>query len=162
MTQKTERILWSIGALCVVLAVVGWRYGVPTTGTATGAEPAATPTIMMFHDSQIAAAGQQTTTHNPFRLNRSPANVPFGTPDVPPAPPPPPPPSPLATVALKGIVGGPPWRAILSGVPGRERNVVVNTGDTLGGIRIKQVRHDRIILADKDSAITLTLRRVWQ
>jgi hypothetical protein len=95
---------------------------------------------------------------DPFRLNRRPSAVPYGS--VPPESTPQPR-AVLPELRLAGVIG-PPWRAMLDGVPGRTETVVVAEGDTLGGLRVRAIRNGRIELSTSDTTWTLTMRRTWQ
>lgn len=95
----------------------------------------------------------QVIATDPFRLDRRPAEVPFG-----------------ATVAtanpvqvaptVSGILG-PPWKAVLEGVAGRQGSVLVAKGDTLGGLRIISVREDQVVIQAKDTTWRLGVRKAW-
>lgn len=69
-------------------------------------------------------------------------------------PPLPPRPEPV----LQGVVGGPPWQAIVAGIPGREGGVVVVPGDTVGGMKVRSVGRESAVLVAKDTTYSLTLK----
>lgn len=60
---------------------------------------------------------------------------------------------------LRGIVGGPPWSAVVQGVPGREGAVVMRLADTLSGLRISAIRRDTVVVRSTDTTWTLSLPR---
>jgi hypothetical protein len=101
------------------------------------------------------------TSSDPFRLERRPSSVAYGAqPEEAPATPLPKPPKPK--LALAGIVGGPPWVALLDGVPGRNGSVVVHAEDTLAGLRVRAVGSRSITITGLDTTWKLTLKRPWQ
>jgi hypothetical protein len=109
-------------------------------------------------DSLLAAI-EVIAEGNLFRPDRS-------RPDsVPAAPlaagPPPPPAPPKAPLKLRGLIGGPPWDALIEGIPGHEGAVVARVGQTLGGITIRAVRRDTVIAQGMDTTWKLTLARSW-
>lgn len=107
----------------------------------------------------LRAAGEALVARDPFRLERRPSAVPY-SPALESAPPPPPrPPHPALVIA--GIVGGPPWEALLDGVPGRQGTVLVRRGDTLGGLRVRSVTKDTVRITGMDTTWVLTVRRAW-
>ncbi len=59
---------------------------------------------------------------------------------------------------LKGVVGGPPWQAIIGGVPGREAGAIVVAGDTVGGMKVRSVNRESAVLVAKDTVYSLTLK----
>lgn len=150
---------WLGGASGLLLALLLMR-------TAPGlAEPALTPTSApaLVLDKAVAVDSIATDViqRDPFRLSRRPSQVPFiadtlvaaVSAEAKPAAP---------ALLLAGIVGGPPWAAIIEGVPGREGPVVVYRGDTLAGLRVRDVRSDRAVVSSVDTTWVLTIKRTWQ
>lgn len=72
------------------------------------------------------------------------------------------PPSAKPRLVLRGVLGGPPWDAIVEGIPGREGSVVLRAGQSLGGITMRAVRRDTAYARGFDTTWTLTLARTWQ
>jgi len=62
---------------------------------------------------------------------------------------------------LRGILGGPPWDALVEGVPGRDGAVVLRVGQTMSGITLRAVRRDSAFASGFDTTWALSLRRVW-
>jgi hypothetical protein len=117
-----------------------------------------TPALVMFEGDSLDSAVANVVTHDVFRLERKPAtvaysNAPAGVVGAPT------PVIPAIRIALQGTIGGPPWSAILSGIPGHEGTVVVSAGDTLGGVSIRRVNRDSVIVRVKDSTWAVTIAR---
>ncbi len=73
-----------------------------------------------------------------------------------------PPPAPAKPpLALAGLLGGPPWNALIDGIPGRETGVLLQLGDSANGVRFVAVRGDTVVLAGFDTTWSLTARRPW-
>jgi hypothetical protein len=70
-------------------------------------------------------------------------------------------PAPLVAVVMRGVVG-PPWLALLDGVPERQGVVLVAQGDTLGSIHVVRVSADAVTLRSADSTWTLQLTSKWR
>lgn len=70
---------------------------------------------------------------------------------------PPKPPKPM--LSLRGILGGPPWDALIEGVPGHEGAVVLRVGQRSGDIIVRAIRRDTVFLQGMDTTWKLTLRR---
>lgn len=66
------------------------------------------------------------------------------------------------TLGLGGIVGGPPWEAILEGVPGHENALVVRQGDTIDQLHVLRIGRDTVIVTGLDTTWILTLKRPWR
>jgi hypothetical protein len=108
----------------------------------------------------LAAAAELLVARDPFRLERRPAVVAYD-PAAENAPPPSPRP-PRPALVVTGIIGGPPWEAVLEGIPGRQGSVLVRRGDTLAGLRVRAVGKDSVRIVGMDTTWTLIVRRAWQ
>jgi hypothetical protein len=62
-----------------------------------------------------------------------------------------------ARLTVRGIIGGPPWAAIIDGVPGKPPGTVVHVGDVFAAVRIRSIRARAVVVTTKDSTLTLTL-----
>ena len=60
-------------------------------------------------------------------------------------------PAPVYPVMLKAIVGGPPWLASLTGLPGEAGERVVRVGDTIGIVRVDGVSQSGVRLSTPDT-----------
>jgi hypothetical protein len=110
----------------------------------------------------LDSAAKAIALSDPFRLERAPSAVPYSAEEerAPVAPPPPKPPKPK--LALVGIVGGPPWVALLDGVPGQNGSVLLHAGDTIAGLRVRTLGPNGITITGLDTTWKLTLERPWQ
>lgn len=142
--------------LFATLACVGWLASAPARAvhprlaidrvSDLGAPPA----------ESIDAAARVAAETDPFRLDRRPSSVPY-RPDLEGVATPPKPPKPA--LALEGLVGN---AALIDGVPGRSATAIVHTGDTLGGLKIRRIGRDTVVVTGADTTWRLTLRHVWQ
>lgn len=98
---------------------------------------------------------QAVVGNDPFRFDRTPSSVPFGQIAVVAAPV-----GRAAPVApvVTGIVG-PPWRAALEGLSGRQDGLLVAAGDTIAGLRILAVGRDTVVITAPDITWRLPVRR---
>lgn len=62
-------------------------------------------------------------------------------------------------LVLQAIVGGPPWTAVLKGVPGRERPVVVAPGDVIDSLRVLRIDATVVSIAGPDTVWNLRLEQ---
>jgi hypothetical protein len=169
--RRMEALLWILTLAVVLLGWSRWRRAEPETRAPAGALSTTPPEPRRVPRDRLAAAGQTVTGGNPFRLDRAPAPIGFtqpgmmgmpgmeGMPGPIPEYAPPPPPRPQLLVS--GIVG-PPWQALLEGVPGREGAVVVKRGDVLGDLRIREITESVVVVASPDTTWRLAVRKPWQ
>lgn len=104
----------------------------------------------------IEAAAARVAETDPFRIERKPAAIAY-RPDLEGVAPPPKPPKPQ--LVLEGLVGG---AALINGAPGHPATAIVHVGDTLGGLRIRHIGRDTVIVSGSDTTWRLTLRHAWQ
>lgn len=111
-------------------------------------------------ETAIAAAEDVIVANDPFRLANEPALVrydPANESDV------------ATTIAgsarvrpnliLKAIVGGPPWQAVIDGLPGQPPNTVVRAGTAYDKLVARAVTRDSVVIQGPDTAWVLSFRR---
>ena len=102
-----------------------------------------------------------TIAHDPFRIARRPAAVPYDPLRVgqPPAPV-----LPKPTLGLVGIVwdGGADPTALLEGLPGVDGPRVVRAGEAIGALCVKGITPDRVVIVGLDTTWVLTVREPWK
>ena len=108
----------------------------------------------------LDSLGTVAVARNPFRITRRPATVAYDPlrPDpqyMAPAPPKP-------VLALVGIVAGEPPTAVIEGFPGVEGSRVVRVGDVIGGLRVRRIEANRVIVVGMDTTWTLAVREPWR
>jgi hypothetical protein len=163
-----ERLLWLVAAAAGVAAWTGSRAAAPRTPRPRIPSMEAPAAPRSFGPAVLAEAGRRVVDGDAFRLERRPASAAFqrqvpglqpGGPGMPFTPPPAPkfrPP-----LALTGIVG-PPWQALLEGIPNQQGAVVVRQGESYGDLRIRIVRPDLVVVQGPDTTWRLTLKPKWQ
>jgi hypothetical protein len=159
-----ELALWAGAIVLTVLAGARGRAVASALSSSTAPalpwEALGTSPVLVPRSDALVAASEALVARDPFRLERKPSDVAY-SPALEGAPPPPPRP-PRPALALAGIVGGPPWEALLEGIPGREGSTLVRRGDTLGGLRVRSITKDTVRIIGMDTTWTLTVRRAWQ
>lgn len=164
VTRRAERVMHVATAAAIGLAISGWLASQHVRGTPRALVPGAMPAAAksrLPRDS-IDAAAIATSDHDPFRLTHEPSEVPYTAEHVN-APPPTPPRLPPLT--LSGIIG-PPWVALLEGVPGHLGSLIAAQGDTvsrapLAVLVLRRVSRDTAVLAAADTTWKLTVREPW-
>jgi hypothetical protein len=107
----------------------------------------------------LAEAIAAIVSQDPFRIGRLPAITAYDPVRLaqPVAPPPPRP-----TLALVGVVHGPDPSAVVEGLPGVEGSRVVRVGDVVGGLRVKRIGNDRVVMVGIDTTWVLEVREPWK
>jgi hypothetical protein len=99
---------------------------------------------------------------NPFRIERSPTSQPYGAPETAAPPQVEVPAQPLPALRVGGIVGGPPWKALIEGIPGRESGLLLAAGEEWNGYRLVWVRGDSVMVITPDTTWILALKKAWR
>jgi len=158
MTSWRLEVALSVVALTLVLvAVHRWTR-------VSAAPPLAAATIVRAPQSGAALSAAMldeaalvATEQDPFRLSRTPSHLPFVTRRMVVSAPPP---TPFfrGPLVLKGIVGGPPWQAVIDGLPGQPPGTVVSAGNTFDKLVIRAVSRDTVVVQAPDTVWRLTLK----
>jgi hypothetical protein len=151
-----ERGLLAVAVGFATLAGVGWCASVPRSASTLRAGIGDVADIGVAAPESVDAAARVVAATDPFRLDRHPASVAY-RPELEGVAPPPKPPKPQ--LVLEGLVGG---AALIDGAPGHPATAIVHAGDTLGGLCIRRVGRDTVIVTGADTTWRLTLRRTWQ
>jgi hypothetical protein len=153
--MRVERGLLLVAVLFATIACVAWYTSMPPRVAARGAAIGHVTDDRVLPAESIDAAARIAAATDPFRLDRRPASVAY-RPDLEGVAPPPKPAKPQ--LILAGLVGP---AALLDGVPGRSATSIVHSGDTLGGLRIRRVGRDTVVVTAADTTWRLTLRHAW-
>lgn len=153
-----ERVAWVVCAL-------GTSFAIASLMKSTTASDPSTSSLQWLStasgEAQLDTApviADGIIENDPFRLSHRPSATPFradeengSAPVVQIARP---------TLVLNGVVGGPPWSAIITGLPGRDGNVVVRTGDTFGALTVRSIARAVVVVDGLDTTWHLSLAGV--
>jgi hypothetical protein len=161
--RQLRNSLWMLSIAALLTAPIGWRVAAAESGTTNPPLASGARELRRTSIDSLEKMAAHIAAHDPFRLDHHPASVPYrpgldGVAAVAPLPPKPTKPH----LAVAGILGGPPWTALLDSVPGRDGSVLVRKGDTLGGLRIRSVGRDTVIVQGIDTLWNLVIKRPWQ
>lgn len=106
----------------------------------------------------LRAAAETTVDNDPFRLSNSPPDIDATARSNGPRPAAPPRPS-HPTLMLKAITGGPPWQAIIGGMPGQNGDALVTPGAAFGALTVQSITRDAVVVRAPDTTWTLSLKR---
>jgi hypothetical protein len=156
------KLLIGVGAVALAGTVATWITAVPTPPTEEHSVQAGAPAPAAMDTVALRTSATRLRARDPFRLDRKPADVQYNPWQATTVAPPPAPPPIRPPLALAGLLGGPPWSALIEGIPGREGGVLLQMGDSASGVRFVAVRGDTVILAAFDTTWALTEKRAWR
>ena len=97
----------------------------------------------------------------PFRLRRTAAGAAYDPARIGVNALPQPPRAARPVLTLSGIVWGAAPSIVLEGIPGTDGPRVMSRGDTLGGLRVRQIRRNDAVVTGFDTTWVLRVREVW-
>jgi hypothetical protein len=152
---RLESSLLAASAVLLAIAALRWQRAIPIeapTASTVARHAAAAP----IADSLLEHAEELAISNDPFRLSNSPPDVRFdpgddGASSVR-----------VTAVAalrpsfvLKGIIGGPPWQAVVDGMPGQPSGVVVRQGERFDKVQVRSVTRDSVVIQGPDTSWVL-------
>lgn len=153
-----------VSSALVVLAAIGaWSTTVPPVPRQVRRPDASPRSPAPIDTGRLRASAAMIRHRDAFRLERRPTSVrynPWEPVDPAAATSHPRPGRP--TLTLAGLLGGPPWHAVVEGIPGREGGVLLRLGEEVLGVRLREIRGDTAVLSGFDTTWTLTTRRAWR
>jgi len=158
-SRATEFGLWAVALLSLgVTGAIWWRTFRSRTAAGAAVWPAPSPAPRPSADS-LAILTSRIVDGDVFRLDRKPAAAPYRVARdsaVASAPAPAPPPKPV--LSLVGIVGGPPWAALVDGIPAHDGTMLVHASDTVGALRVTRVTSRSVTITGLDTVWHLTTK----
>jgi hypothetical protein len=165
--RHTFRALLFGAGVAALVAARGWTHAQRDDRPSLAASiaiPGGTPQrVSVVDTATLDSLTTAISDRDPFRLTREPSAVAYTTePDGAPLPAP----RPRPPIMLSGIVG-PPWAALLEGIPGHEGTYLARIGDTVARapsalLIIRSITHDTVVVRGADTTWRLTVRRVWR
>lgn len=139
-------------ALPFLLAAALFRPALPLRAAPpVSPERADTARMTSFTDS----LGRVAERRAPFRVDGRPSPVPYDPArldqpvgDRPPRP----------QLSLTGVVGGNVPGAVIAGIPGRDGPLLLNVGDTAGGLRVVAIRNGGVTVRGSDTTWMLRVK----
>lgn len=154
-----ERALWLVAAAATSVTLVVLRaQATSAPGVIVPVLPAALRAAARATADSLEQAVSDVAERNLFRPDRSMADEQSRTPVVGAMA------VPMASrprLVLRGVLGGPPWDALIDGIPGRDGAVVLRVGQTVAGVTIRAIRRDTVFARAFDTTWALTLGRSW-
>ena len=134
-------------------AVTPGRVPEPVVGRAS------MPPVLLDADS-LAAHEAMIIENDVFRLANRPSSVPYTLAPLPNVERAAPPRPVRPNLTLRAVMGGPPWLAVVDGLPGGVGDgVTVRAGDTFDKLVIRSVGRDTVVVQAPDTTWKLTIPR---
>jgi hypothetical protein len=157
--QSLAKSLAVSSLVLAAVAVTRWRQSAPAdVATANGVVVRTTTHAASNMTDSVSDAADLTIDNDPFRLTNSPPSVRFdvatdgvaqGVTVRPPRP----------VLVLKAIVGGPPWQAVIDGIPGQPPSTIAESGKRFDKFLVRAVTRDSVIVQGPDTSWVLSFRR---
>jgi hypothetical protein len=161
MDARSLAFTASAVAVLSFVGVARWRNAIPSEAVRPFAFGHAVSASSDSVDDILGDAEEMTASNDPFRLANAPSSVRFdpntenGASS-----------STAATTAsvrpnltLKAIVGGPPWQAVVDGIPGQPSGAIVRAGSVFDKLVARDVTRDSVIIKGPDTTWTLSFQR---
>jgi hypothetical protein len=68
-------------------------------------------------------------------------------------------PAPHPVLVLKAIAGGPPWQAVIDGIPGQPPGIVAQPGMRFDKLVVRAVTRDSVVIQGSDTIWVLSFRK---
>ncbi|HTJ21350.1 MAG TPA: hypothetical protein VL383_03105 [Gemmatimonadaceae bacterium] len=161
MKERDWYTLAAVVALCATgIGALRWRNTVLTASVDPVAIPARGNSDVHLDEALLRDAADLIVSNDPFRLTNSPPLVRYDPKTESSAPPTSVAPAPIRPVmTLKAIVGGPPWQAIVDGLPGQPPGTVVHAGSAFDKLVARAVTRDSVVIQGPDTTWVLSFRR---
>jgi len=155
-----EGLGWAIATVAVLSGIRTWRdVSRPAQAAAPAIWPVSLAASPLDRDS-LAALVERIASADPFRLDRKPAAVAYGSTDTVATHAVAQPASQRPALVLVGIVG-PPWHALVDGIPGHDGSTVLHSGQTVAGLRVGRITASTTTITGMDTTWQLTVKRTW-
>jgi hypothetical protein len=138
-------------------AAYRWRAAAQPESPRRSIALAHQPTRPPPSDSALDDAEDATVSNDPFRLSNDPASVRYD-------------PSTDGAVAsaavlvvrptlvLKAIIGGPPWQAVIDGIPGQPPGTIAAPGARFDKLLVRSVTRDTVVVQGPDTTWALSFK----
>jgi hypothetical protein len=156
--MKPRRVvaMWVVTMLALIATTfVRWRRpDAPHVATLT--IPAVLVTRDISNEPLLDSMASEIVSHDPFRLAHMPAHARYAvttqsatgiSPAARESPP---------AMTLKAIAGGPPWQALIDGVPGQAGAVLVRSGTVLDRLSIGSITRSGVVVRGSDTTWVLS------
>jgi len=152
-----------LGVAMALSAVAGlrWRTALPHVVPSAATSAASPVLVPIVADSDLADAASLVVENDPFRLANAPARVAYdprvdgvqaSSRTLSPA-------RVRPLFVLRAIVGGPPWQAVIDGIPAQPSGSIVRAGATFDRLVVRSVTRDSVVIQGPDTTWVLGFGR---
>jgi hypothetical protein len=161
---RTFLVATGVASLCsIAVAVQRWRGALPPLDVSSSSVPGLRSHRAPSTDDSLALAEDMVVSNDPFRLANHASTVRYdpssdheaagvgGAGATIPAPHP--------VLVLKAIAGGPPWQAVIDGIPGQSPGTVAQPGMRFDKLTVRVVTRDSVVIQGTDTIWVLSFRK---
>jgi len=157
MSLRSSAIVAVSFTALTVVGAIRWREAVPRVGHQSIPIGLLKESPGELVETTLIEVEERIVSNDPFRLSNSPSSIRYS-------------PSsdnvgfsasgPLRpNLTLKAIVGGPPWQAIVDGIPGQQQGTLVRAGSAFDKLIARAVTRDSVVIQGPDTTWVLSFRR---
>jgi len=157
MSLRSSAIVAVSFTALTVVGAIRWREAVPRIGHQSIPIGLLKESPGELVETTLIEVEERIVSNDPFRLSNSPSSIRYS-------------PSsdnvgfsasgPLRpNLTLKAIVGGPPWQAIVDGIPGQQQGTLVRAGSAFDKLIARAVTRDSVVIQGPDTTWVLSFRR---
>jgi hypothetical protein len=157
MSLRSSAIVAVSFTALIVVGAIRWREAVPRVGHQSIPIGLLKESPGELVETTLIEVEERIVSNDPFRLSNSPSSIRYS-------------PSsdnvgfsasgPLRpNLTLKAIVGGPPWQAIVDGIPGQQQGTLVRAGSAFDKLIARAVTRDSVVIQGPDTTWVLSFRR---
>jgi hypothetical protein len=157
MSLRSSAIVAVSFTALIVVSAIRWREAVPRVGHQSIPIGLLKESPGELVETTLIEVEERIVSNDPFRLSNSPSSIRYS-------------PSsdnvgfsasgPLRpNLTLKAIVGGPPWQAIVDGIPGQQQGTLVRAGSAFDKLIARAVTRDSVVIQGPDTTWVLSFRR---
>lgn len=159
MRTRVLWIAWSIAAVALIaIAVVRWRR-VDAPAPVRLVIPSVHDERRVHPATELDSNAVAIVDNDPFRLANEPSPTRYSLAPAEPAA--------VTTVAraqhpnltLRGIAGGPPWQALVDGIPGQTHVTLVHVGSVVDKLVVRAITRDTVVIRGVDTTWVLRFAR---
>jgi hypothetical protein len=157
MSLRSSAIVAVSFTALIVVGAIRWREALPKIGHQSIPIGLLKESPGELVETTLIEVEERIVSNDPFRLSNSPSSIRYS-------------PSsdnvgfsasgPLRpNLTLKAIVGGPPWQAIVDGIPGQQQGTLVRAGSAFDKLIARAVTRDSVVIQGPDTTWVLSFRR---
>jgi hypothetical protein len=160
MTVRAAVALWILAFLGLTATTIARSRRIAAVSTNALTIPPLRSVALALSSVQLDSAVVDFVDGDPFRLTNQPSRVRYNAlPTETAADAPAIARDPRPTMTLRAVAGGPPWQALIEGIPGRGQPTLVRPGSVIEKVIIRLITRDSVVVRTGDTTFVLSFPR---